>query len=702
MLQNHEQISYLIYGQSVKLKINDKLQHFVLMLCFHNHSFFELIQHMDFEIKFYVNIYHLKNVIIEKENRVILRLKEHGKNLKIYMPNAQKANQLKENLEELISAAKASPFCEFSIKNLVRYVLYYTRLANIEGEYSKSTMKLMMDRMHMFFSQKEVKEMTQKTIKDGNKITNYDFRRLFRILFLKPELADIFKDLLSIPKSEKIEKKTITFDLFYEKFVRQNNQHISVQTAKNFMNQIERVSFLISALVDIEQVDFDMFTCFLFSPLNQTNLNLKNQTFDAKLNDFYVGTSYRPELVGFGTDQKIKLEGIQIAIENHSRFIEIRCHDGPNGRPMLTNNPDSKNAISMEKTLNFINEIAFKNTQTPLILGIENYCSKKQRSVLGELIGSIFKSRLYYVTKDSFLLSELPPVSTLMGKVLIKTIAKYPLSLYDSSHKAIEQVYEETLDAFDNNTSIFQEKKSGSGLKTIFGIYEIKENDIKKVKLDIYTLEVHVDFHKVHLAEINLEKVKDQSLVQMWNLGVNFVGVNHQKFDENCFLHQLLFEKNGKNGFIHKPNHYIKSEKIDVQLPKHRKFTLKIVSGQILHSDWKKQHEQFFPYVKVRLLGTKFDTKNNPMNYTTIAEQNPFHCEFDWADGAESKKYDLIRPELDVLLFEVVNAKTEEIIKRGLIQPHSMIEGVKSVILYDAYNHFDSFSALVVRIKDTI
>lgn len=701
MNMNRKSLSFFTYGTKVQIKIDDKPRNFVMILCNTNHSFIEFVNISTLEIQFYINIYHVKNVRVYSEKKVIIRLKDHSQTIKLTTNSSKKALSIKQHFENFLEHISTVQYCEYSLKNLIRYVLYYTKLAKVEGIYSSDSIDNMLKRMHVFYDKTTLNKIYKKSIKNTNEVTVFDFRRVFKILFLKPEFSSLFKKLLKIPENDKIEKQFITIHYFYDNFVKSGKSRLSFEQVESFFDQIERPSLFLPNKEPITQVDFEMFTSFLFSPLNQANQPIIETNLEGNLCNFYIGTCLRPELVNIGNEQKVKLDGIEIALENSARFIEICCYDGPEGRPVLSNSTRFKSKISMQDALLFIHENAFRFTDAPLILGLELHCSKAQRIFLGKLLLVIFGDSLLLLTKDSFSESKSPKVENLKNKILIKCTSKYPAFIYDCDQNSIHQVYSEAIDELDNVTSLFEEISNENGLKTVYGIYELQPSKFKKISGESVLSEGLADHHKNNLCYADSTKSDDISITTFWNWGIQFVSVNPQIFDENSFISKILFERNGKGGFIEKPESLVLN-KIKEQGSKslERKFNLNIISGQILHSDWKKKNEQFFPYVRVKVLGTKIDMKNNQPVYTCIDELNPFHCVFEWADGAKYKQFELFRPDLDLLIFEVINAKTEQIIKRGLVEPKSMLEGLKSVTLYDAYNHFDSFSYLVVEIVD--
>ncbi len=62
-------------------------------------------------------------------------------------------------------------------------------------------------RMHIKLSPKCLKKLKYKSIKDKSQISLFDFRRVFKYILMKPELALTFKKILNIPQNLEIRKQ---------------------------------------------------------------------------------------------------------------------------------------------------------------------------------------------------------------------------------------------------------------------------------------------------------------------------------------------------------------------------------------------------------------------------------------------------------------------------------------------------------------
>eukprot|EP00116_Pleurobrachia_bachei_P002622 sb/3462884/ len=73
------------------------------------------------------------------------------------------------------------------------------------------------------------------------------------------------------------------------------------------------------------------------------------------------------------------------------------------------------NRISLQSVLESINSNAFTDTELPLFLNIESHCSPTQNVLVGKLLKTIFKDRLFSCTSSS-----IPTLQDVRQKVLIK------------------------------------------------------------------------------------------------------------------------------------------------------------------------------------------------------------------------------------------------------------------------------------------
>ena len=202
-------IQFFTYGRAVQLKVGQKLCYTFMSFCESNYSFLEFITPGDYSIARYLNVFHIRNTCLDKQKNIRVRMRDYSESFKIYMQTPEEAMRVKTALDSLIIYLKNYPYSEFSIKNLVRYAIYFTRLANTDNVYSLEDVALLLKRMKIFLDAKTLEQLVRKSVVNMESVTNFDLRRVFKVLLLKEELVAIYKGLLKMSSDEKIKKRKL-------------------------------------------------------------------------------------------------------------------------------------------------------------------------------------------------------------------------------------------------------------------------------------------------------------------------------------------------------------------------------------------------------------------------------------------------------------------------------------------------------------
>ena len=76
------------------------------------------------------------------------------------------------------------------------------------------------------------------------------------------------------------------------------------------------------------------------------------------------------------------------------------CWDGPDGEPIIYHGHTLTSKISFRSAIEGIREAAFVAADTPLILSLENHCSRPQQAVMADILTEVCSFLLllfYYV-----------------------------------------------------------------------------------------------------------------------------------------------------------------------------------------------------------------------------------------------------------------------------------------------------------------
>lgn len=188
----------------------------------------------------------------------------------------------------------------------------------------------------------------------------------------------------------------------------------------------------------------------------QTKQPLENPLFFRPLSDYYIKTSHNTYVGDINFDSisidfhrylfntqltgDSNPEAYNRVLSKGCRAVEIDCHDGNNGRPIVKHGFTIVRPCLFESIIRFIEPNLFKTSPYPVILDIENHCSLDQQyemaRILVDILGGYFQYRILFIENTLYLdqliteplFSEnsavLPSPEDLKYKVLIRVNRK--------------------------------------------------------------------------------------------------------------------------------------------------------------------------------------------------------------------------------------------------------------------------------------
>jgi hypothetical protein len=149
------------------------------------------------------------------------------------------------------------------------------------------------------------------------------------------------------------------------------------------------------------------------------NMQLINfeQNMDRPLNEYYIYSSHNTYLTGHQLYGESNVEMYNYAMNIGCRLVEIDVWDGENNDPIVTHGYTFTSKILLKDVLTNIKKTAFLVTEYPVIITIENHCSKKQQLVMGEYFNSILVDLLIL---DPVEHQEYPSANKLKNKFIIR------------------------------------------------------------------------------------------------------------------------------------------------------------------------------------------------------------------------------------------------------------------------------------------
>ncbi|KAK2906340.1 1-phosphatidylinositol 4,5-bisphosphate phosphodiesterase delta-4 isoform X2 [Channa argus] len=433
---------------------------------------------------------------------------------------------------------------------------------------------------------------------------------------------------------------------------------------------------------------FQMYLCSQEGSIFKPEHRDLHQDMSQPLSHYFISSSHNTYLLEDQLRGHSSLEAYIQALKRGCRCVEVDCWDGSDGEPVVYHGHTLTSKILFKDVISTLREYAFKTSDFPIILSLENHCGVEQQTVMAQHLSQILGDTLLTTVLDGHIPQQLPSPEELKGKVLLK--AKKIGGLEDCLDETLTDEVSDDEEANGDAESPSAEGPPAECLDT---------NDKKSTSklsrklsdLVVYCKSVHFhDFERARLhgkcyeissfseskakklakeagSEFVLYNTRQLSRIypsglrtdssnynpqDMWNVGCQIVALNFQTAGLEMDLNDGLFRQNGCCGYVLKADFLRASNtQFSPERPEDRhdfrplRLSIQVISGQQLPKVNQKEGSIVDPLVRVEIYGVPQDQAKDETSHINNNGFNPV-----WN---ETLNFIIHTPELALVRFVV-------------------------------------------------
>uniref|UniRef100_A0A8C7YUB0 Phosphoinositide phospholipase C n=1 Tax=Oryzias sinensis TaxID=183150 RepID=A0A8C7YUB0_9TELE len=383
---------------------------------------------------------------------------------------------------------------------------------------------------------------------------------------------------------------------------------------------------------------------------------------------YFISSSHNTYLMEDQLRGQSSVEGYIRALNRGCRCVEVDCWDGPSGEPIVYHGHTFTSKILFKDVVTTVGNYAFKVSEYPVILSIENHCSVEQQRVMARHLSHILGEKLLRKPLDGHASTGLPSPEVSLSHSVARAVEDRLTLLSDDDDVA--EMEEENLHRDSKSKQCLSKELSDCVIycKSFhFRSFKHSQMHSKFYEVASFTESKARKYLKESGAEFVQHNSRQLTRVyptgfrtdssnfhpqEMWNAGCQIVALNFQTAGEGMDLNDGLFSQNGCCGYVLKPSFMRQTKSgFDPETPQKQEdyqpvlLTIQVISGQQLPKVNIKEGSIVDPLVRVEIHGVPMDQAKQETRYIENNGFNPV-----WQD---SLRFTIHTPELALVRFVV-------------------------------------------------
>ncbi|KAF9558973.1 1-phosphatidylinositol-4,5-bisphosphate phosphodiesterase 1 [Agrocybe pediades] len=436
------------------------------------------------------------------------------------------------------------------------------------------------------------------------------FQRFAKTLKRRPELEDIYSKICATNNGKFDEAAFVKFMRTYQK-----SKLTDPELHTLFEKYAGATSTGVNEPAGI--LSLDGFSSFLLSPDNAAfsdqNMSIW-QDMTAPISEYYISSSHNTYLVGHQLVGVSTIEGYIRALLHSCRSVELDIYDGDK-EPMIYHGKTFTSKVSLRDICHALAKYAFVTSPYPVLISAEIHCGLEQQDkIVDIMIETLGDALVQAPVEERPKITALPSPEDLKNKFLLKAKNLYVVEQLASAQAArlAEKAAAEKPAVIEAVTSSSESSNNEAEVLLKEGVTDLKKawkkvrgkgetkdgKEKHKTKMSfrlaallVYTVGVkchginsEVEYAPEHIFSLSenaanrLLKASMQDLVKhtqthlvriypkgtrvnstnfepnrYWAAGCQVVAINWQTFDRGYIINQAMFQRNGRSGYVRKP-----------------------------------------------------------------------------------------------------------------------------------------------------